>query len=193
MAKNTDGLNSQRIVSRTVISHRGSPPVGRRLLRKGKGWGERRSCYEKREGKRGRRRRRRRTDCLLALLFICPLTHPFRDGAGRAREWWNIGKKGRWLSVRGNVCRNRATQVPGNVYCIYCSKPFSPPLTVHLFTPPLPPPSECLSKHPKTGGVGIELDYEDSTQIFTPEQIVACMLTKVNITHYLVPVDANGG
>ncbi|CAM9352873.1 unnamed protein product [Pylaiella littoralis] len=39
-------------------------------------------------------------------------------------------------------------------------------------------PFKCI-QHPETGGVGIEVDYEDSVRLFTPEQIVACMLTKL--------------
>lgn len=34
-------------------------------------------------------------------------------------------------------------------------------------------------QHPETGGVGIEVEYDNTTKVFTPEQIVACMLTKV--------------
>lgn len=37
----------------------------------------------------------------------------------------------------------------------------------------------CGSEHAETGGVGIEVSYEDAVKVFTPEQIVACMLTKV--------------
>lgn len=49
-------------------------------------------------------------------------------------------------------------------------------------------PFKCI-KHPATGGVGIELDYEDSAQVFTPEQIVACMLTKL----FAIAKAANNG
>lgn len=42
-------------------------------------------------------------------------------------------------------------------------------MTVNLF----------FREHPETGGVGIEVEYEDGMKLFTPEQIVACMLTKV--------------
>lgn len=34
-------------------------------------------------------------------------------------------------------------------------------------------------QHPESGGVGIEVEYDDGMKVFTPEQIVACMLTKV--------------
>ncbi|CAB1106414.1 HSP70 [Ectocarpus sp. CCAP 1310/34] len=39
-------------------------------------------------------------------------------------------------------------------------------------------PFKCI-QHPETGGVGIEVNYEDSIKVFTPEQIIACMLTKL--------------
>lgn len=40
-------------------------------------------------------------------------------------------------------------------------------------------PFHLFRKHEETGGVGIEVDYDDGVKVFTPEQIVACMLTKV--------------
>lgn len=39
--------------------------------------------------------------------------------------------------------------------------------------------SAYFSQHPDTGGVGIEVNYEDAVKVFTPEQVIACMLTKV--------------
>lgn len=50
--------------------------------------------------------------------------------------------------------------------------------------PPAPLPCSLARRFfsreiPQTGGVGIELEYEGEVKVFTPEQIVACMLTKV--------------
>ncbi|CAM9320236.1 unnamed protein product [Ascophyllum nodosum] len=39
-------------------------------------------------------------------------------------------------------------------------------------------PFKCI-EHPETGGVGIQLEYDDAIKLFTPEQIMACMFTKL--------------
>lgn len=70
-----------------------------------------------------------------------------------------------WYRTLNEACRNYATYTPPT--CPVSKLPHTCPVNIYV------------SEHPETGGVGIELEYEDGVKLFTPEQIVACMLSKV--------------